>query len=83
MGWIWSAVIGIAAGFIVGVIMRGKGLGLTVNLIVGTLGALFGGWVFTFLTVETELFTKQMLMALLGAITFLWALSFFKKKDNH
>lgn len=82
MGLICSAIVGIAAGLFVGAIMRGKGLGLTINIITGTVGAFLGGWIFTFLTVENDILSKQLLMAILGAITLLWILSFFEKKKR-
>lgn len=37
-------VIGVIAGWLAGLVMRGGGYGLIGDLITGVLGALFGGW---------------------------------------
>ena len=39
MGFLWYIIIGIAAGFLAGKIMRGGGFGVTINLILGIAGA--------------------------------------------
>lgn len=46
MSVIWYIVIGIVSGFLAGKIMRGGGFGLWINLVVGIIGGLLGGWVF-------------------------------------
>ena len=38
MGFIWSIIIGIVAGYLAGKIMRGGGFGIIVNLILGIIG---------------------------------------------
>ena len=42
MMFIWYILIGIAAGFIAGKLVRGGGLGLFLNLIVGIIGGIVG-----------------------------------------
>ena len=37
-------VIGAAAGWLAGQLMRGRGLGLVGNIVVGVIGAFVGGW---------------------------------------
>jgi len=49
MGFIWSIIIGIVAGYLAGKIMRGGGFGVIVNLILGIIGGVLGGWVFSLL----------------------------------
>ena len=46
MGFLWYIIIGIAAGFLAGKIMRGGGFGVIINLILGIAGGVLGGWVF-------------------------------------
>lgn len=48
MGFIWSIIIGIVAGYLAGKIMRGGGFGIIVNLILGIIGGVLGGWVIQF-----------------------------------
>ena len=38
MGFLWYIIIGIAAGFLAGKIMRGGGFGVIINLILGIVG---------------------------------------------
>ena len=42
MGFIWSIIIGIVAGYLAGKIMRGGGFGVIVNLILGIIGGVLG-----------------------------------------
>jgi uncharacterized membrane protein YeaQ/YmgE (transglycosylase-associated protein family) len=44
--WFWSVVIGIAAGWIAGQVIKGSGYGLLGDLIVGAIGGWIGGWLF-------------------------------------
>ena len=42
MGFLWYIIIGIAAGFLAGKIMRGGGFGVIINLILGIAGGVLG-----------------------------------------
>jgi len=44
MGLIATIVMGILAGWITGLLMRGSGYGVIWDLILGVVGALVGGW---------------------------------------
>ena len=44
MGFLWYIIIGIAAGFLAGKIMRGGGFGVIINLILGIAGGVLGGY---------------------------------------
>ncbi|RIK72891.1 GlsB/YeaQ/YmgE family stress response membrane protein, partial [candidate division KSB1 bacterium] len=43
---LWFLLIGLAAGWLAGTIMKGSGFGLIGNLVVGVIGALLGGFIF-------------------------------------
>jgi uncharacterized membrane protein YeaQ/YmgE (transglycosylase-associated protein family) len=43
LGWI---IIGIIAGWLTGKLMRGAGYGILMDLILGLIGAVIGGWIF-------------------------------------
>ncbi|MBS5978641.1 MAG: GlsB/YeaQ/YmgE family stress response membrane protein [Dysgonomonas mossii] len=81
MGFIWSIIIGIAAGFIAGKIMKGSGFGLILNLIVGIVGGLLGGWIFTLLGLDVNGILGNLVMSTIGAIVLLRIISLFKKKE--
>ena len=44
MYFLWYLLIGLAAGWIANLIVKGGGSGLFVNLIVGLIGGVLGGW---------------------------------------
>lgn len=48
MSLLWFLIIGMIAGWLAGLIMRGHGFGLLGNMIVGVLGAMVGGYLFSF-----------------------------------
>ena len=54
MGFLWYIIIGIAAGFLAGKIMRGGGFGVIINLILGIAGGVLGGWVFGLLGIAAS-----------------------------
>jgi uncharacterized membrane protein YeaQ/YmgE (transglycosylase-associated protein family) len=43
---IWTIVVGIIAGWLAGVVMKGGGYGVVMDLILGIAGAVIGGWLF-------------------------------------
>lgn len=82
MDFLWSILIGIAAGFIAGKIMKGSGFGLILNLIVGVVGGLLGGWIFTLLGLNVSSLLGTLVMSTLGAIVLLWIISLFNRKTS-
>jgi uncharacterized membrane protein YeaQ/YmgE (transglycosylase-associated protein family) len=66
-------LIGIVAGWLAGQIMRGGGFGLVGDLIVGVVGAFFGGWLFPQLGIHLGSGAfAQIISAALGAIILLF-----------
>ena len=52
-GLIWFLLVGLIAGWLAGRVMRGGGYGVIGDIVVGVLGALFGGWLFRQLGLST------------------------------
>ena len=46
MGIIWFLVVGVVAGWLAGVLVKGGGFGLVGDLVVGVIGAVLGGLLF-------------------------------------
>ena len=46
MDFIWFIISGGVSGFVSSKIFQGHGLGLFVNIIVGSVGGILGGWIF-------------------------------------
>jgi uncharacterized membrane protein YeaQ/YmgE (transglycosylase-associated protein family) len=68
LAWI---VLGLVAGWLAGVIMRGSGYGVIGDIVLGILGAFAGGWVWSLLTHEDVMLgfnLPSLLIAVLGAV---------------
>ena len=79
LGWLWFIIIGILAGFIAGKLMRGGGFGILVNLIVGIIGAVLGGWIFGLLGIAAGGIIGSLVTATVGAVVLLWIVSLFRR----
>ena len=72
-------ILGALAGWISGLIAKGRGFGLVGNMIVGIVGAFLGGFCFGLLGISAHNFLGQLIFAVLGALLFLWLLRFIRK----
>lgn len=80
MDFIWFILIGALAGFIAGKIMRGGGFGLIINLVLGIVGGLLGGWVFSLFGFAANGIIGSLITSVVGAVIILWIASFFSAK---
>jgi uncharacterized membrane protein YeaQ/YmgE (transglycosylase-associated protein family) len=78
--WLWFTLIGLAAGFLAGLVVKGGGFGILGNLIVGVLGALLGGFLFNLLGLSATGKLGNLICAFLGAVVLLYLLKFVKSK---
>lgn len=46
-GLLYWILVGLIAGWLAGVVMRGGGYGIIVDIVLGMLGAIVGGWIFS------------------------------------
>jgi uncharacterized membrane protein YeaQ/YmgE (transglycosylase-associated protein family) len=67
-GFIAWIIIGLLAGWLAGVISRGRGFGCIANVILGLVGAVVGGWIFSRLHIETWGFIGSLAAAVVGAV---------------
>lgn len=79
MSILWFLLIGIAAGWLAGQIMKGGGFGLVGDLIVGVIGALLGGFLFGLLGLSAYGMLGQLVTATVGAIVLLFVLRLIKR----
>jgi uncharacterized membrane protein YeaQ/YmgE (transglycosylase-associated protein family) len=80
MNWLWFILIGLAAGFLAGAVVKGHGFGLLGNLIVGVVGALLGGFLFGLLGLVSVSVIGNLISAFVGAVVLLWLIGFVKRK---
>ena len=69
---IWEICIGILAGFLAGKIMRGKGYGVLIDLLLGLVGSVVGGFVFGLLGLHAYMLPGQLVIATAGAVMLIW-----------
>lgn len=79
LSFLWFLLIGLAAGFLAGQIMKGGSFGLVGNLVVGVVGAIVGGVLFRVLGLSASNTIGSLITATAGAIVFLWLLRLAKK----
>ncbi|MGA3293018.1 MAG: GlsB/YeaQ/YmgE family stress response membrane protein [Candidatus Acidiferrales bacterium] len=65
IGWL---IIGLLAGWIAGHVARGRGFGCVVDVILGLIGAVIGGWIFTKLGIVVWGFWGSLAAATVGAV---------------
>ena len=71
-------ITGILAGFIASKLQSGNGKGLILDLFLGIVGSLFGGWLFSLVGIQTYGFLGTLISAVVGAVIILWIVSKMK-----
>jgi uncharacterized membrane protein YeaQ/YmgE (transglycosylase-associated protein family) len=72
-------VIGALAGWLAGVVMKGRGFGVLVNMVVGVLGAYFGGWLLPKFGIAFGGDMGLFITAFLGAVLLLAIIGLIKR----
>jgi uncharacterized membrane protein YeaQ/YmgE (transglycosylase-associated protein family) len=67
-GWFAWIVVGLLAGWLAGKITRGHGFGCLIDIILGLVGAVVGGWIFTRLGISALGFLGSLAAATVGAV---------------
>jgi len=77
---LWILFIGLIAGYVAGVLVRGGGFGIIVNIVVGIIGAFLGTWIFSAMgiTIGSGIF-GALIVATIGAVVFVAVLSLFRR----
>ncbi|MEA2344729.1 MAG: hypothetical protein QOF63_2898 [Thermoanaerobaculia bacterium] len=77
---IWFLIIGAIAGWLAGLVMKGRGFGLLGDIIVGIVGAFLGGWLFSKLGVSFGGgLAGSLIVAFLGAVILLFLVRLIKR----
>ena len=80
MSFIYFIIIGGTAGWLAGRIMKGGGFGLVMNIVLGIIGSVVGGWVFNFFGLSTDGgIIGSLVTALAGAVIILYVARLIKK----
>ena len=76
---IWWVVVGLIAGWLAGKIMKGGGYGVVMDIVLGIVGAVVGGWLVGILGIHAGGFLSTILVAILGAVLLIWLTRLIKK----
>ncbi|MDQ7830490.1 MAG: GlsB/YeaQ/YmgE family stress response membrane protein [Desulfovibrionaceae bacterium] len=68
---LWFLLVGLIAGWLAGVLVKGGGFGLVGDLLVGVLGAVIGGYLFGSAIIGVHGLLGSILVATLGAVILL------------
>lgn len=71
MWLIWTIIIGIFAGFLAGKVVKGHGMGVLVDLVVGIVGSVLGGWIFGLIGMVALGLIARLVVAFVGAVILL------------
>ena len=78
-GLIYRVVVGLVAGWLTGKVMKGGGYGVVVDIVLGVLGAIVGGWVFGLLGLHAGGLIGSIVVAFVGAVILVWIVRQVKK----
>ena len=76
---IYYLIIGGIAGWLAGQITKGSGFGLPVNIVIGIVGAILGGVIFSILGLSAHNIIGRLITATIGAVALLFIIPLFKK----
>jgi uncharacterized membrane protein YeaQ/YmgE (transglycosylase-associated protein family) len=83
MGIIATIIIGIAAGWITGLIMKGSGFGVIGDLILGLIGSVVGGWVAGLIfgvDMTTGINLTTLVVSVIGAVIVVFLVGLVKRR---
>jgi uncharacterized membrane protein YeaQ/YmgE (transglycosylase-associated protein family) len=80
MEFLWFLLVGLIAGWLAGVLVKGGGFGVIGDIVVGVIGALLGGIVFSTLGVSAGGgLLGSIIVATVGAVIFIILLRLIKR----
>ena len=72
-------LIGLVAGWLAGVLVKGGGFGVLGDIIIGVVGALLGGWLFSVFGIAAWGLLGQIIVATIGAVVLLFLIRLIKR----
>ena len=76
---IWWVVVGLVAGWAAGRIMKGGGYGAVMDIVLGIVGAVVGGWLVGILGIHVGGLIGTIIVAIFGAVFLIWLTRLIKK----
>jgi uncharacterized membrane protein YeaQ/YmgE (transglycosylase-associated protein family) len=76
---IYWIVVGLVAGWAAGKIMKGGGYGTVMDIVLGIVGAVVGGWLLGMLGIYAGGLIGTIIVAIIGAVFLIWLSRMIKK----
>lgn len=76
---IWWIVVGLIAGWAAGKIMKGGGYGAVMDIVLGIIGAVVGGWLMGLFGLHAVGFAGTIIVAIIGAVFLIWITRMLKR----
>jgi len=77
---IYWLVVGLIAGWLAGIVMKGGGYGILVDILLGILGGFLGGWIFGRLGIwPGGGMIGSIIVAFVGAVILVWITRLLKR----
>ena len=80
MSLVWWIVIGLIAGWAAGKIMKGGGYGVVMDIVLGIVGAVVGGWLMGLLGIYSGSLLGTIIIAIIGAVFLIWLSRILRKR---
>jgi uncharacterized membrane protein YeaQ/YmgE (transglycosylase-associated protein family) len=71
-GLVWWIIVGLIAGFVTGKLMKGSGYGILMDIVLGMVGAVIGGYLMTALGIGGGGLVYSIVVAIIGACLLVW-----------
>ena len=71
-GLIWAVVIGLIAGWLAGTVMKGRGYGVLMDILLGIVGGVVGRFVFGLLGLSSWNVIGSIIVSFVGAVILIW-----------
>jgi len=78
-GLLYCIIVGVRVGCCAREVMKGGGYGVLMDIVLGMLGAIVGGWLFGMLGISTGGLIGGILVAFIGAVILIWLTRMLKK----
>lgn len=72
-------VVGLVAGWLAGLVMKGSGYGVLADIVLGIVGGILGGWIFRIVGIWPGGLIGSIVVAFVGAVLFVWLTRVIKK----
>ena len=80
---LWSFIIGLFAGWLANMVIKGDGYGLIANLIIGLIGSLLGGWLLQLFSYGDVSLMGILIASIVGAVLLLCIVAIITKRRKN